>query len=623
MTRMTAVINCSNEDWTRILLRLALLQTLAMAAAVSADAQLISGQIVDSTAGVPVAAGFVVLLDEDGIEIARTVSTSQGRFTLPAPRSGTYLLRSERIGYRVSVSPPLRLEAGRTLEYTLQVAALPVRLSDIEVRREDECRIRPEEGRQTAILWEEARKALAGASWTASQTQYRYNTVRYERDLDVSRRRISAEQTRSRSGYSVAPFASIGAEELASGGYAVVDDDNTYTYYAPDANILRDDSFLSTHCFRVVRDTRGHPGLVGLAFEPVRGRRLTDVKGTLWIDEQSSELRSLEFSYTNLPYDLYDERIGGTVEFMPLPSGEWIVHRWQIRMPYVVIRMVRGSLGTERRTELQGFRDSGGEIMDVTDRRGRTVYSARLATLNGTVLQSDSAVGVVGATVALNGTSYSTTTDALGKFTITAPLEGEHRVAYSLPRLDEIGFQPAATVVTLARGKVTSVVLTAPGPDSILAAVCHAGRELSGDRAIIGVIRNVLSGAPVAGAQVIGWWQTITGGGRTGLEGLSARSHVTSTESDSAGRYTLCGFPAERPIIVHAILGSNESPFAEVTFVKGGVFVDESTCLQMSAKRGRAGQPLAPAPACFSRREHHSTPLWVWKQDLKLPFPNR
>ena len=113
---MTAVINPSNEGWTQILLRLALLQTLAMAAAVSADAQLISGQIVDSTAGVPVAAGFVVLLDEDGIEIARTVSTSQGRFTLPAPRSGTYLLRSERIGYRVSVSPPLRLEAGRTLE---------------------------------------------------------------------------------------------------------------------------------------------------------------------------------------------------------------------------------------------------------------------------------------------------------------------------------------------------------------------------------------------------------------------------------------------------------------------------------------------------------------------------
>ncbi|MCH7717748.1 MAG: carboxypeptidase regulatory-like domain-containing protein [Gemmatimonadetes bacterium] len=620
---MTAVINCSNEGWTRILLRLALLQTLAMAVAVSADAQLISGQIVDSTAGVPVAAGFVVLLDEDGIEIARTVSTSQGRFTLLAPRSGTYLLRSERIGYRVSVSPPLRLEAGRTLEYTLQVAALPVRLSDIEVQREDECRIRPEEGRQTAILWEEARKALAGASWTASQTRYRYNTVLYERDLDVARRYISAEQTRSRSGYSVAPFSSIAAEQLASGGYAVVNDDNTYTYYAPDANVLRDDSFLSTHCFRVVRDTRGHPGLVGLAFEPVRGRRLTDVKGTLWIDEQSSELRSLEFSYTNLPYDLYDERIGGTVEFMPLPSGEWIVHRWQIRMPSVGIRVVRGPLGTERRTELQGFRDGGGEILDVTDRRGRTVYSARLATLTGTLLESDRSVGVVGATVALDGTSYSTTTDALGRFTITAPLEGEHRVAFSLSHIDEIWFQPAATTVILALGRITSVVLTAPGPDSVLAAVCPAGGEPSGDRAIIGVIGDVLTGAPVAGARVIGWWQTITGGGRTGLEGLTARDHEASTESDSAGRYTLCGFPAERPIIVHAILGSNESPFAEVTFVEGGVFVDESMCLQMSAKRRRGGQQLPPAPACFPRREHHATPLWVWKQDLKLLFPSR
>ena len=620
---MTAMINSGNEGWTRILLQLALLQMLTMTVAVSADAQLISGQIVDSTTGVPVATGFVVLLDEDGIEIARTVSTSQGRFTLPAPRSGTYHLRSERIGYRVSVSKPLRLEAGRTLQYTLQVAALPVRLSDIEVQRKDECRTRPEEGRQTAILWEEARKALAGASWTLSQTRYRYNTVVYQRDLDVRRRRVSAEQTRNRSGYSLAPFSSVAAEQLASEGYAVVDDDNTYTYYAPDANVLRDDSFLGTHCFRVVRDTRGHPGLVGLAFEPVRGRRLTDVKGTLWIDEQSSELRSLEFSYTNLPYDLYDERIGGTVEFMPLPSGEWIVHRWQIRMPAVGIKVVHGPLGTVRRTELQGFRDGGGEILDVTDRRGRTVYSARLATLTGTLLESDRSVGVVGATVALDGTSYSATTDALGRFTITAPIEGEYRVAFSLSRLDGIGFQPAATVVTLARGRVTSVVLTTPGPDSVLAAICPAGRKPSGDRAIIGVIRDVLTGAPVAGAQVIGWWQTITSGGRTGLAGLTARNHETSTESDSAGRYALCGLPNSRPIILQAVVESTESPFTEVAFAEGGVLVDESMCLQMSAKRGRGGRPLPSGPACFPQREHHATSAWVWKQDLKLLLPSR
>jgi hypothetical protein len=620
---MTAVINPSHEGWTRILLRLALLQTLAMAVAVSADAQLITGQIVNSTTGVPVAAGFVVLLDEDGVEIARTVSTSQGRFTLPAPRSGTYLLRSERIGYRVSVSPPLRLEAGRTLEYTLQVAALPVRLSDIEVRREDECHIRPEEGRQTAILWEEARKALAGASWTLSQTRYRYNTVLYERNLDVGRRHISAEQTRNQSGYSLAPFSSIAAEQLEADGYAVENDDRTYTYYAPDADVLRDDSFLSTHCFRVVRDARRHAGLIGLAFEPVGGRRLTDVKGALWIDEQSSELRSLEFSYTNLPYDLYDERIGGTVEFMPLPSGEWIVHRWQIRMPFVVMHVVQRTWGTERRPQLQGFRDGGGEILEVADRGGRTIYSAQLATLTGTLLDSDRSVGVSGVNVVLDGTNYSTTTDPLGRFTLTAPLDGEYLVAFSLPGFDSIGFHPATTPVTLERGGVSSVTLVVPGPDSILSTICPAGREPFGDRAIIGVIRNALTGAPVAAAQVIGWWQTITGGGRTGLEGVTARDHEAGTESDSAGRYALCGLPDNRPIILQAVVGSNEGPFTEVTFAEGGVFIDESMCLQMSAKRGRGGQPLPPGPACFPRREYHATPLWVWKQDLKLLFPSR
>jgi len=292
-------------------------------------------------------------------------------------------------------------------------------------------------------------------------------------------------------------------------------------------------------------------------------------------------------------------------------------------MPSVVIRMVRGPLGTERRTELQGFRDGGGEILDVTDRRGLTVYSARLATLTGTLLESDRSVGVVGATVALDGTNYSTTTDPLGRFTLTAPLDGEYLVAFSLPGFDSIGFHPATTPITLGRGRVSSVTLVVPSPDSILSTVCPADRAPAGDRAIVGVLRDALSGAPVVGAQVIAWWQTITGGGRTGLKGLTARDHEASTESDSAGRYTLCGFPAERPITVHAVLGSNESPFAEVTFVEGGVFVDESMCLQMSAKRGRGGRPLPPGPACFPQREHHATPLWVWKQDLKLLFPSR
>ncbi|MEE9533899.1 MAG: carboxypeptidase regulatory-like domain-containing protein, partial [Acidimicrobiia bacterium] len=378
-----------------------------------------------------------------------------------------------------------------------------------------------------------------------------------------------------------------------------------------------------THCFRVVRDARKHAGLIGLAFEPVRGRRLTDVKGALWIDEQSSELRFLEFSYTNLPYDLDDERIGGTVEFMPLPSGEWIVHRWQIRMPSVRMRVMRGLLGNQSSTELRGFRDGGGEILDVTDRQGRTGYSAQLATLTGTILESDRSVGVVGATVALDGTSYSTTSDALGWFTITAPLDGEYLVAFSLPGFDSIGFHPATTPVTLGRGGVSSVTLVVPGPDSILSTVCPAGREPSGDRAIIGVIRDGLTGATVAGAQVIGWWQTISGGGRTGLEGVTTRNREASTESDSAGRYALCGLPNNRPIVLQAVVGNNEGPFTEVTFAEGSVLVDESRCLQVSAKRVMGGQPLPPGPACFPQREHHSTPLWVWKQDLKLQFPSR
>ena len=45
-------------------------------------------------------------------------------------------------------------------------------------------------------------------------------------------------------------------------------------YWAPDAAVLLSDEFLDTHCFHVTRNERRAPGLIGLAFQPVRGRNL-------------------------------------------------------------------------------------------------------------------------------------------------------------------------------------------------------------------------------------------------------------------------------------------------------------------------------------------------------------
>jgi hypothetical protein len=272
----------------------------------------------------PVGRGFVVLLDLEGDEVARALSSGEGGFTLRAPSGGEFRLRSERIGYRAFLSEPLRLSRGQTVDLTLRVAALPVRLATVRVEGRNRCRANPEEGESTVLIWEEIRKALAAATWAEEQELFRYRIYTYQRDLPPNRSQILEEAGQVRSGASEAPFRSIPAERLSGEGY-IADSGSSTWYMLPDAYVLLDPTFLGTHCFHVVRDEQDRPGQVGLAFEPMRGRRLPDVEGALWLDEVTSELRSLDVRHTRVPGGLSDRRIGGGMDFIMLPSGAWIV----------------------------------------------------------------------------------------------------------------------------------------------------------------------------------------------------------------------------------------------------------------------------------------------------------
>ena len=40
------------------------------------------------------------------------------------------------------------------------------------------------------------------------------------------------------------------------------------------------------------------------------------------------------YEYTNLPRIVLDGRPGGTMDFLRLPTGQWVVSAWQIRNGY-------------------------------------------------------------------------------------------------------------------------------------------------------------------------------------------------------------------------------------------------------------------------------------------------
>ena len=535
------------------------------------SAQTLRGQVIDSVLQVPVGAGFVVLLDADGAEITRTLTSRNGRFTftLAPNQRGPLSLRSERIGYRVAVTEPFDVPADGPVDLTIWVRALPTPLSSIDVRESTECKVRPTEDEQTAVVWEEARKALAAASWTALQQLYHVVSNLYDRDMDGRRRRVRQEHHRPSIGLSSMPFVARAPIELLQNGY-VSDEDGVVVYYAPDAEVLQDDGFLGTHCFRLRRGDEEEAALIGLGFEPVPSRKLPDVEGVLWLDRQSSELRSLEFRYVNLPRHLRaDGPSGGTVEFMPLPSGAWIVHRWRIGIPTAFREERVNPLARELRRRADAFRYTGGEVLTITDGAGNRVYQAVLAELTGVVVDSTRGEPqpLAGAIVRIAGTWFADTTDAEGRFNLGAPLNGEYDVGFTHPRAALLAYVPPLARVTLARGRTDTLRLALPSVEAIVRGLCP---DQSGAyaRVLVGTVRDSVTGRPVQGVQVAASWQLIN-------SDLSYRNRQAVAATDASGHYVLCGLEHGRPAVVYALGENARSAPVRVSFEGTGVEVGE------------------------------------------------
>jgi hypothetical protein len=356
--------------------RIALVLVLALVASIPAQSQMVRGTVRDA-AGLHVAGALVELRRGDR-HVTRVLADGEGRYRLFAPNGGRFHVRVLRVGYRAMPAVPIDVPAAGTLVHDLTAPMVVVRLRDVDVRADMRCIVRPEEGALAARLWEEARKALYATEIVQSAANgYAARMRNYERDYARDLQRITADtQWIVSATVRKNPYSAISADALADGGYFRTDssgDNAVTTYYAPDAHVLVGERFTATHCFRADARSRAAEGLIGLEFEPVEGRELPDVRGTLWLDRESAELRSLDYRYTELPRGLASDRSGGHLEFQRLPNGLWIVRSWWIRMP-VFLTVRRPALGNhlpggaaihrEWRTQsLTGFRERGAEVI--------------------------------------------------------------------------------------------------------------------------------------------------------------------------------------------------------------------------------------------------------------------
>lgn len=306
---------------------------------------------VESESRAPLSGALVALIDAGNQVIVERLSPSAGITVLMAP-PGEYRVRVRRIGFRPFYTPPVTLP--RSEELLIRVESPRVVLNAMVVSVSAQCgRINPD-ALTLAALWEEISKALRASQLTPGDLTEIAQMQTYRRETTVDGGIIVGDSA-IRPISNGRPFGTPDLPSLTSAGYVRGNERNGWEYFGPDEAVLLSDGFASTHCFRAFREKK-RPNQIGVAFEPAPKRRQSDIKGVIWINEATSELREVVFRFVNAGV-LTRFEPGGYSRFLRMPSGAWIVSQWQLRMPILNMRMGSNSL------VLTGFLENGGRVV--------------------------------------------------------------------------------------------------------------------------------------------------------------------------------------------------------------------------------------------------------------------
>ncbi len=480
-------------------------------------------------ANTPIIGAIVRLLPETADEpvFAQGLTNEGGRISLRAPEAGRFRLKVDRIGWTGLITPPFALAAGQVLDSEVIMSDVRMELPTVTVQGRNLCGPRFEGDARAAALWEEIHKALSATVLTDAEAAVPLILREFRRELGTNAR-VQREWNLNAQLVYGQVYATLPPEVLASEGFVLMDTQADTTVYAvPDAELLTSSEFTLTHCFRSVTSDNG---LVGLAFEPVPRRPVTDIQGTLWLDSESLELRHLDYTYTGLQPLPSRVELGGRVEFTRLPSGRWIVSEWHVRTPWINIVEFRAARNTYRDVErMQGFIELGGRVEMATAAHA----DADLSVVTGIVTDSLTGGGIPGVmiTVAELGAAI---TDEDGRFTLAVGAAGDQTITAQHPRLSLLD-QVAAGTVLLSVGDTAYYEFGSPPLPTVVRAACGNTGNRSG---VVGMVVGA-DNMPVPGLDVRAKWRT---------PGGAAREERARMQRD--GLFGLCDLPGDETVEV-------------------------------------------------------------------------
>lgn len=562
----------------------------------SACAQVVRGIVVDG-AERPVSGVVVSLLDSTKAVVARSLSSERGEYRVVAPHSGTYYLRTLRIGFQPTESAARVFTTGSVSDERIVLDGIRVSLATVRVVERSVCG-RGASGDAASIFaaWDQAMTSIAATTLSSSGSGLTATTMMIERVLDANGRSVREQSIRMRTDIVAQPWRSLPPDMLRQRGYTSIDASQWTTYYAPGLEVLVSPLFLEDHCLRLVASRDNSE--IGVAFEPTpQRRRLSEIAGTLWLTRGDAELRRLDFTFTDVPAGAEPFAAGGAMNFKTLRGGVVVISSWEIRMPQLEKDSPRAT-----RLRVAAIRSTGGQVV-VMRRNADTLFKRPTLAVTGVVLDSATGAPSARATVSLVGTTHRSTADEVGRFSIADVLPGEYDLAVRTPSLDSIRASSQVPIV-VAEGLAPLRIKT-PTATQLSAVLCGtalSGATGRGKGAILGSVRNAIDTTMLGGVRVVADWSDYEANSGASLRVLN---HRLETQTDSLGAYRLCGVPIETPLSIRAVPSSgrsavrNERLSANERFATALLMVDPGKT-SIAALRGvvvadSSNRPLADA----------------------------
>ena len=526
----------------------------------SGAAQQVTGVVHQTPGAVPVVGAVVLLVDSSGRAVARTITDPGGRYRL-SWQPAAARLRVVRIGFRPA-SDRVLSGVPHDTSVDVELDRLPAMLTAVRVTSDAVCSDSPDR-RGALALWEQARAGLLAAIIARDAAAARMTNLSFERRLDARTRRVTHIRPRVATGSSNRPFlAARSGDELARLGYTESRGKDA-VFFAPDADVLLDESFASAHCFSVQRGDDSHRGLIGLGFEPRVNRRrevFVDVRGVLWLDPELPALSDLEFRFTGVHPLAARVGAGGTLRFQTMTNGVAFIAEWTLALPVLIPGPAPRSPPS-----LVDLSETGGIVLDASWPDGAS-WKADIAPLQGSVTERGSGEPIAGAVAAIEGLADSVTADRSGRFTFGPLPEG----TYSLDITDTTfgNYLRPRTVsrnVSVKKGAVADGSLELPSRSELVAELCKDRRSSGATATMLGRLKNGGVDLPSGLAVESSWQANYTM--RTGESGINVTEARQAIDLDSDGTFRVCGVAHERPVRLRLRLG--RIPVADTVVTAG------------------------------------------------------